>query len=150
MNNNLMKLVPDSTMALAMLKAREIGVKMLSSDCEQILRVVLEEPEFMAGLAAAVKDARAMSDRLDEARRIDPKDLNTPIFTHPARSIHQPDLTASLQAENKRLLEALKETNEEIRSGIESNVELEAEHSVFARELTAKNDALISEIEGRK
>jgi hypothetical protein len=60
------------------------------------------------------------------------------------------DLTASLQAENKRLLEALKETNEEIRSGIESNVELEAEHSVFARELTAKNDALISEIEGRK
>jgi hypothetical protein len=62
----------------------------------------------------------------------------------------QPDLTASLQAENKRLLEALKETNEEIRSGIESNVELEAEHSVFARELTAKNDALISEIEGRK
>jgi hypothetical protein len=48
-----------------------------------------------------------------------------PLYERP-----QPDLTASLQAENKRLLEALKETNEEIRSGIESNVELEAEHSV--------------------
>lgn len=70
---------------------------------------------------------------------------NIPLYRRPPA-----DLTASLQAENKRLLEALKETNEEIRSGIESNVELEAEHSVFARELTAKNDALISEIEGRK
>jgi hypothetical protein len=67
-----------------------------------------------------------------------------------ADQVTNADLTASLQAENKRLLEALKETNEEIRSGIESNVELEAEHSVFARELTAKNDALISEIEGMK
>jgi hypothetical protein len=109
MNNNQMKLVPDSTVVFAMMKAKQIGVKMLASDCEQILRVVLEEPEFMAGLAAAVKDARAMSDRLDEARRIDPKDLNTPIFTHPARSIHQPDLTASLQAENKRFRDTLTE-----------------------------------------
>jgi hypothetical protein len=92
----------DAAVVGAMIKARELGVKMLASDCEKIIEAMLNAQYLSAQIAQAICSANQMSDALDEARKVDPAVLSQPIGIPHQTFNNEPQIDENIISVDKR------------------------------------------------